>query len=331
VSAALGCSSKHAGADAAAGSAAGAVGSFAGASGTSGGAGDGPGGSADATEDAADGPADVEAGSSDSRGDNADALFDVGYRPCMASARSGSIFAGQSNATDSNGSSMWARFGAGNKVPDFTGCTAQTFGACTAYTCDTGLTISQPPPVSAGTVEVSAGAKAITIQPATNGTYPNSGSLPVPLWGDGDVVTFSATGDVAPAFSRSVWAPGPVTITAPSTPPSGSRGTIDRTKDLAVAWTNGGGALLDLELEVSPPFATLSYEMHCRWPSAVGSGVVPSAALAWIPAKTTIARLSSSLTSIEPLTVGDYCVDLETLQDDLAPSGVTFGGRYDIP
>ena len=98
-----------------------------------------------------------------------------------------------------------------------------------------------------------------------------------------------------------------------------------------MAWTNGGGALLDLELEVSPPFVALSYALHCRWPSAAGGGVVPSAALAWIPAKTTIAILSSSLTSIEPLIVGDYCVELETLQDDLAPSGVRFGGRYDIP
>jgi hypothetical protein len=84
-----------------------------------------------------------------------------------------------------------------------------TFGACSAYTCGgSGLVIPRPPPVSAGAIEVSVGAKSITILPAANGTYPSQ-MLAGALWAAGDLLTFAAAGDVAPAFTRRVSAPGP--------------------------------------------------------------------------------------------------------------------------
>jgi hypothetical protein len=339
LSVALGCgSSKHAGGDGAAGSSAGASGStaIAGTGGAGGAAGGTLGGSGgDATPDSASGgdagdALGVDVPAADASRD----LPTVAYAPCGPSARYGVIRAAQvTTDVGSTSATLGARFGAGNKVPDWQGCAGQTFGACTAYTCAySTIVIGPPPPTSAGAVEVSAGAKSITIVPAVDGTYASESLVPpAALWGAGDLLTFSVAGDVVPAFTHRVSALGPLTITVPPTPVAGSRGTLDRTKDLVVTWTNGSGALLELAIDATPAFSGTSYELRCRWRSADGAGVVPSAALVWVATLTSRCTVSSSLTSIDPVSVGDTCVDLETVQDGLAPSGARFGGRYDIP
>jgi hypothetical protein len=352
VSFVLGCgSSEHGSADGAAESAAGATGSAAGATGASGagaaastagasGASGAAGGVSDGAirEAGAAGGGDTEddagstqPGSVDASGETFDASSVGAYLPCTYSARWGSVTAAKAPINGRPVTSLGARFGAGNKVPDFSGCMVETFGACTAYTCgSTPLAIPPPPPVSAGAIEALSGVNSIVIAPATDGTYASQ-TIAGPLWGAGDLVTFVVAGDVAPAFTRGVLAPGPLTITAPPTPASGALGTIDRTEDLPLVWTNGSGALLELQIRASPLFSATSYDLRCRWPSADGAGVVPSAALAWIPKETTFIVLSSSLISDESVTIGEWWVELETVQDNQAPGGASFGGRYDLP
>jgi hypothetical protein len=241
----------------------------------------------------------------------------------------GSVTAGRAFFNAAPSSWLGAMFYAGNKVSPFVNCKAETFGACTAYSCPgtppPGAITSWPPPTSAGTVSVTSGAEWIEMSPNADETYTSKTVLGA-LWSGGDLLTFGTSGGVAPRFAQAMRAPAALTFTAPDLPVTPA--TIDRTKDLAFSWTGGAdGTFMELAIDGSAPFSASSAELRCRYPSADGAGVVPAAALMWLPSATTSISVGSDAAIAGTILVDDYCVDLEVLATSQTADGKAFSGR----
>jgi hypothetical protein len=81
----------------------------------------------------------------------------------------------------------------------------------------------------------------------------------------------------------SLTAPSLASITTPAKPAGMNPLVITRSQDLAVAWTGGGTGEMDFVLGTtngSNPGPTL----NCSFPANAGSGTIPTAALAMLPA-----------------------------------------------
>jgi hypothetical protein len=94
----------------------------------------------------------------------------------------------------------------------------------------------------------------------------------------GDTITVAGMGGAdLPAFAaQSVIAPNAIVLSGPAC--AGVDCNLDRTQDLAIAWTGGGAGKVRASFETVGSTATGS--VFCTFDAAVGMGTVPSAALA---------------------------------------------------
>lgn len=165
-------------------------------------------------------------------------------------------------------------------------CTSSTVSGCDVTECelggagasDGGAAKALP---NAGTVTIQGGAlpsKGWSLEPTgSNGAYQPATSQSL-VFEAGDTLTVSATGgDVAPFADQSVSAPGDLVVSAPVFDAQ-SRTSIDRTKDLNVAWSGATEGKVTIDV-TSTRLNERSVSLHCVVDAAGGSAKVPSAAL----------------------------------------------------
>jgi hypothetical protein len=198
------------------------------------------------------------------------------------------------------------------------GCTDVIYGDCHVLSCaatGTGTTSL----ASAGIITV-AGPTGdfLMVSPTSGGLYISTPSMTM-LYNTGDLVSIQADGtsDGVPAFSRSLVAPAPITVTAPAL--DTSTALIMRSLDFNVAWT-GGTARTNVEASISP--STQGTEVRCEFDAAAGTGMIPIAALQQLPQGT--ATLSITPVSKVDVMAGEFRVTLE-----LATTGASGAAALD--
>ncbi len=154
-------------------------------------------------------------------------------------------------------------------------CSNKMFGACTLTACATVMTdggATQPHIASAGLITVDGELMPLRLEPQSNGMYqPNGGGG----WSGGEHLDVKAAGAEVPAFAATLTAPHAGTVEAP---PMMDSMTIDRTKDLALAWTAQGADAFRFTVTGND----LGNFAVCNFPAGASSGVVPSAVLSQI-------------------------------------------------
>jgi hypothetical protein len=168
-------------------------------------------------------------------------------------------------------------------------CTASTIGDCLVSAC----TLSDAPDagappsataLDAGMITVTgAGAsKAVLTFGAISAYTTQQGyaavSSETQFFSGGDTITVVGAGGAdLPAFAaQSVVAPSEIVLSAPVC--AGLACDVDRTQDLAVAWTGGGAGKVKAAFETVGSTSTGS--VFCTFDAASGMGTVPKAALA---------------------------------------------------
>jgi hypothetical protein len=195
-----------------------------------------------------------------------------------------------STAFNYNAGGGFTRFPSATQPDNGIVCTASTIGACLVSACtisDTADTGAPPggATLDAGTLRITgAGTSKATL---TFGTVSPSSTVPGYAGVSGDTQFFSGGDSIAvvgaggadlPAFAmQTVTAPSAVVLTTPV-----CAGLVcadlDRTQDLAVAWTGGGAGHVKASFETVAANATGS--VFCTFDAASGSGTIPTAALA---------------------------------------------------
>ncbi|HEY3822806.1 MAG TPA: hypothetical protein VGL81_36830 [Polyangiaceae bacterium] len=172
-------------------------------------------------------------------------------------------------------------------------CTAVDAGPCVTTSCmppppsDAGSVDAGPadastaPAPSAGTMTITGGvfgAKGSALAPDKAGTYVYAS--PGTIFAPGDTLGVSAAGGAVPAFpTQTVIATPTIVLTAP-TPGAGGKMTIPTAQPLVVSWT-GGQAGAKTVLVATAVFTTGgAASTTCSWDASLGTGTVPSAALA---------------------------------------------------
>jgi hypothetical protein len=175
-------------------------------------------------------------------------------------------------------------------------CTDSVVGSCDVYVCQA------PAPTtyaSGGTVTISGLSQAVTMAPSVGKTY-TPYTAQQALYAGGETINISAPGADAPAFTVAVTTPTRATITSPAKPAGGAL-IIDRTQDLVASWTGGGAG--KVYLYVTGP-ATSSSNIVCRFEASAGTGSIPSAALAMLPAG--MGSFTSTSVSVDTVDKGDW-------------------------
>lgn len=193
----------------------------------------------------------------------------------------------------------------------------EALGPCLVVT---GLKIGAGQNVPAGAITISGGKKTVTLMPDKSNSYPAYNDYMNALWVGGETITVSSAGGAAvQAFSTTFVASSSVDITMPHLVTLGQTLTIDRTADLPFQWTGGTVGNLQVELSAGTPPNIL---VACNFPSAAGTGTIPKAALARLPASTSgsliLAGGGGQFDKI--VAAGDYTILI------VANTGVTWGG-----
>jgi hypothetical protein len=163
-------------------------------------------------------------------------------------------------------------------------CTTTTTGSCTVSTCDfsgAGGSPASPTLESAGTLTVTGASVPISITPNAMTQYLLTGTmLPTnaPLYVGTEMLTIAATGAAAPAFSAQLAAPASIKVSQPA---SGAL-TINKSQDLALAWTSGTAGMSTFTVSSSKVVGTAvskTASVACTFPANSGSGTIPSSQL----------------------------------------------------
>lgn len=132
--------------------------------------------------------------------------------------------------------------------------------------------------VDEGPVHITAPAAAVTLSYGPVGLDAGSeyfAGASTQFFKGGDTITITGGGsvDVAP-FSESVIAPNDIVLTAPDCSGFNTCVEVDRTTDLAVAWTGGGAGKVVARFAAASD--TRDVNIFCSFDAAGGKGVVPS-------------------------------------------------------
>lgn len=164
---------------------------------------------------------------------------------------------------------------------------------------------------SAGVITITGGTKTVTLMPDTMNAYPQFFDGATAAWSAGAMITISAAGGTVPAFSATLAAPMPVTLTSP-TQDAGTF-TIDRASPLALAWTGGTAGQVTITIAGPEPMGATSIDnITCGFPAASGAGSVPVEALMKLSAGSTGAALGVAVAEKKIVTAGQYAVTLQT-------------------
>jgi hypothetical protein len=176
-------------------------------------------------------------------------------------------------------------------------CTDAVVDSCDVLVC-TGLPAPQTF-ASAGTVTILGLTQPVTMAPMVDKTY-TVYSAQQALFAGGETINISAPGADAPAFTIAVTAPTRATITSPAKPAAGGL-TIDRTQDFTATWTGGGVG--KVYLYVSGPSGS-NATIACGFAASAGTGSVPAAALAMLPAG--MGAFTSTTISVKTVDKNDW-------------------------
>jgi hypothetical protein len=179
-------------------------------------------------------------------------------------------------------------------------CTSQVVGPCVLSQCTQSTAL--PMYVSGGTITVGGLSKPVTMTPSTitNMYQPDNSANP---FAGGETVTISGAGATAPAFMLSLTAPGLASITTPAKPAGTNPLVINRSQDFAVAWTGGGPGDMDFVFG-STNGSSPGPSLNCSFAASTGSGTIPAAALAMLPAGN--GTFSGSTNSLKSVDVGEW-------------------------
>ncbi|MEM9693166.1 MAG: hypothetical protein AAGA56_11520, partial [Myxococcota bacterium] len=138
------------------------------------------------------------------------------------------------------------------------------------------------------------------------------------LYTAGAMVAFSASGsDRIDPFEGSVVAPARIQLTAPSLSPPF---VIDRTADLDLTWTGGGGGVLNVGVSGrASPEAAESVSVDCEFDPTSGAATVPAVALAELP-ETSSGEFFAAVRETKQIEVGDASV-LLAVQEEVKADG----------
>ncbi len=202
-------------------------------------------------------------------------------------------------------------------------CTQATDGPCAFLGCDAdSSTVAEE---HAGPIAVVAAQTNLRADPnASTGLYAtvaDSGRL----WNANENVTATSTGAAVPALSLQTVSPALLTVTQPAFLGPRSRIQVDRSVDLSVAWSTGGGGMGDpvavLARSVTGPTGTRRESLVCRFARGAGSGTIPSQALLRLTAGAGTLSIFSGRSASQ--TVGPWEVQLEARSIGNTAVGVT--------
>ncbi|MFO0679398.1 MAG: hypothetical protein U0169_22925 [Polyangiaceae bacterium] len=149
-------------------------------------------------------------------------------------------------------------------------CVVETFGA-SVKPIETAL--------SAGTLTVSGGTRALTLTPTATKAYATESSSTLGLWTGGSTLTFRAEGADVPAFEASLVAPSKLTLTEP-VPAAGSLALV-KADGLHVAWTGSSSGRVVFYFDAAT--SNVAASATCSFDAAAGSGDIPAGAFADLP------------------------------------------------
>ena len=181
---------------------------------------------------------------------------------------------GEINARDTMDGGENAQLGSASFVQVAAGAalgTATSVGPCVVFNL-TGITANDgnlgPIDINdaVGTLELTCKGSGCDGDRPTNAT----------MWLPGDVLTFKADAGTFGGFAVSLTMPDVASFV-----PAGASGYQMRTVDLPLSWTGGTKSIV---ARITSQSATVSTQMVCTFPAASQQGIVPSAALALMPA-----------------------------------------------
>jgi hypothetical protein len=199
-------------------------------------------------------------------------------------------------------------------------CPPQSFASCTFYPCH------RPPPPdggggnppNAGAIDVTGGLMPAHFTPLADGSYD-----PVHLsstgWNGGESLTVTAAGGGVPAFAGSLVAPKLATVSAPALPSADFM--VDRSKDLVFTFTGVASETVIVTFGANTSDPT---EVECVFAGSAGTGTVPAAALALLPAGGGYFQVVSRART--ELTAGSWNITFRADADAISPSGAPFNG-----
>jgi hypothetical protein len=178
----------------------------------------------------------------------------------------GSVSAFSYSDSGEAGYGVSAGFGASD------GCTTNSIGPCDLGSCGTATMYP-----NAGTLTLTGGMQTVTLTPGTDGSYSDASGTTA-LWNGGETLTITASGGTVPAFSGSLRAPTPITVTglAGAAWPT-AMVNVARTTDLVVTWTPASGTVLI-------GIGNQTSGMTCLFDASAGTGTIPSQALQMLAA-----------------------------------------------
>jgi len=193
---------------------------------------------------------------------------------------------------------------------DSSACQTTTAGSCQVFTnCPTTSTPSTI--VDAGTISITGlNPSPVTLSriSATQGYI--STSYMAYLWTASTPTTVTVGGSTSvPAYSMSINAPNPITLTAPvpsSVGQTGATYTIPRGANLAVTWTGGvdGTVTVSLTSGTAPSGVTVT----CTAAASAGSVTIPASLMASLGAT---GGFTAGVTSSATKTVGEWLMDFQ--------------------
>ncbi len=220
-----------------------------------------------------------------------DGVHDLPDAPASEAVSSGVTLVTQINGTASASAGFFG-------MPVQYTCGVATHGACVVFAC--GDPTVTTPYDGAGAVAITGGTppQDLALVKSASNLYSLSGVVGAgAAFTGGSVVTMTGAGDVVPAFSQTVTFPDRAQLDLPAI-----GGTAARTSDLTVAWSTATGND-NIYFNVATPTALIA----CVFPTAgaaSGSGTIPAAALAALPAGA--ATLSAAAYASTTVNIGAY-------------------------
>ncbi|WP_394824800.1 hypothetical protein [Pendulispora albinea] len=214
-------------------------------------------------------------------------------------------------------------------------CEAVPDGQCTVYTCTGSISGDQNNVhiYRGGIVRIAGTAvsPAIQLEPGAGPLEYSPVSGNVSLWSGGESIQVTGTGDPngAPAFAQTLKAPSLITLSSPTWTRREGGPTIDRSKNLELAWNVAGAASGTVALFLGGPDSAEKFSFaQCAFPVADLKGTVPASVLGKLPAGQGEFTVDAEETSVVPAG-SDWDIEVSlastgALADGLATGDATF-------